>query len=109
MAPQDQHESLADIYKEFGSSSTRGNVEQGVIYFNPDEVRVLSESELSAYDSLATVAWTSVVDTQRRFLELIGIGENELPKYREQLSNRVFEAVAKKAPLLHGHTHSVAR
>lgn len=108
MASQDQHSSLADIYKEFGSSSKRGNPNQGVIYFNPDEVRVLSEGEISAYEAVAKVAWTSVIDTQRRFLKLIGIDEAQWPKYREQLSELFLDSMEDRSVLLHGHTHSVA-
>lgn len=38
MAPQDQQNSIADLYKSFASSSKAGNPEQGVIYFDPREV-----------------------------------------------------------------------
>lgn len=109
MASQDQHSSLADSYKEFGTSTKQGNPNQGVIHFNPEEVRVLNEDELSAYAAVAKVAWTSVIDTQRRFLKLIGIDEAQWLKYREQLSQRMLESMEERPVLLHGHTHSVTR
>lgn len=89
MAPQDQQNSTADIYNQFGSSSKPGTSGQGVIHFDPNGVRVLTEGELTAFRELSKVAWTSVVDTQKRFLVILGIQEDSWGDYRLQLSEAV--------------------